>query len=71
MGVNHITTQRLDHLGIVAGVCQEIELIQRIDVQVGLSRRHVSVGEAVQAMVLNALGFTSRALYLTPFVFRH
>lgn len=62
----HLATQRLDHLGIVAGVCHEIELIKQIDTQVGVSRRYVSVGEAVQAMVLNALGFTSRALYLTP-----
>ncbi len=62
----HLATQRLDHLGIVAGICHEIELINQIDAQVGPTHRHVSVGEAVQAMVLNALGFTSRALYLTP-----
>ncbi len=29
-------------------------------------KRKVSVGEAVSAMVLNALGFVSRPLYLTP-----
>ncbi len=28
--------------------------------------RKVSVGHAVQAMIVNALGFTGRALYLTP-----
>jgi hypothetical protein len=27
-------TQRIDHLGIVAGVCQEISLIEQIDRQV-------------------------------------
>ncbi|MGB9880232.1 MAG: IS1634 family transposase [Anaerolineae bacterium] len=32
---------------------------------VGATERQVSVGEAVQAMVLNALGFTTRPLYLT------
>ncbi len=32
----------------------------------GPSDRNVSVGEAIQAMVLNALGFVGRALYLTP-----
>ena len=59
-------TQRIDHLGIVAGICQEIGLIDEIDRQVGQSEQKVSVGQGVQAMVLNALGFSSRALYLMP-----
>jgi transposase len=59
-------TQRLDHLGIVAGICQQIGLVEQIDTYVGATERKVSVGEAVQAMVLNALGFVGRALYLTP-----
>ena len=59
-------TQRLDHLGIVAGICQEIELAGQIDRMIGPTDRQVSVGEAVQAMVLNALGFVSRPRYLTP-----
>ena len=59
-------TQRIDHLGIVAGICQEIGLIEEIDRQVGLSEQKVSVGQGTQAMVLNALGFSSRALYLMP-----
>ena len=59
-------TQRLDHLGIVAGISQEIGLIEAIDQQVGLVQRKISCGQAVQAMVLNALGFSSRALYLMP-----
>jgi len=59
-------TKRLDHLGIVAGICHEIGLIEQIDQAVGLGDRKVTCGEAVQAMVLNALGFTSRALYLMP-----
>jgi len=59
-------TQRLDHLGIVAGICREIDLAGRVDRMTGLTERQISVGEAVQAMVLNALGFVSRPLYLTP-----
>jgi len=59
-------TQRIDHLGIVAGVCQEISLIEQIDRQVKASGRKVSCGKGVQAMILNALGFVGRALYLTP-----
>jgi len=59
-------TQRLDHLGIVAGICREIDLVGQIDRMIGPTDRQVSVGEAVQAMVLNALGFVGRPLYLTP-----
>ena len=59
-------TERVDHLGIVAGICQEIGLIEEIDQAVGMSEQKVSCGQAAQAMVLNALGFSSRALYLMP-----
>ena len=59
-------TQRLDHLGIVAGISQEIDLVAQIDQAIGDTDRKVSVGEAALAMVLNALGFTGRALYLMP-----
>lgn len=57
-------TKRIDHLGIVAGICHEIGLMAAIDQAAGSSERKVSGGAAVQAMVFNGLGFTSRALYL-------
>jgi transposase len=59
-------TKRIDHLGIVAGICHEIGLLEAIDQAVGPRERKVSCGAAVQALVLNGLGFTSRALYLMP-----
>lgn len=59
------TTQRLDHLGIVAGICHRIDLIDTIDTFIGKTKRNITVGEAVMAMILNALGFVSRPLYLT------
>ena len=59
-------TQRIDHLGIVTGICQEIGLIEKIDAQVKSSNRKVSCGKGTQAIVLNALGFVGRALYLMP-----
>jgi transposase len=62
----HLETQRLDHLGIVAGICHEIGLVDVINERVGASERQVSCGHAVLAMVLNALGFSGRALYLMP-----
>ena len=61
-----LENKQLHHLGIVAGVCNEIGLIEKIDRHIAKPKRKVSVGEAVQAMIVNALGFTGRALYLTP-----
>jgi len=60
-------TKRLDHLGIVAGICQQLDLINMIDELLPTpSERTVSCGQATQAMILNALGLTGRALYLMP-----
>jgi transposase len=71
MDSRDLQSQRLDHLGIVAGICNEIGLINTIDDQIGHQERKVSVGQAVQAMVINALGFVSRPLYLTPEFFHN
>lgn len=59
-------TERLDHLGIVAGVCREVGIAEWLDKHGGESRRDVSVGTAVVAMILNGLGFANRQLYLIP-----
>src|SRR2546423_929493 len=56
--------ERLDHLGIVAGVCQEIGLAAWLDAQDPGNRQQVSVGTATTAMILNGLGFSNRQLYL-------
>jgi uncharacterized protein DUF4277 len=58
--------ERLDHLGIVAGVCQEIGLATWLDAQDPSNRQQVSVGTATVAMILNGLGFSNRQLYLVP-----
>jgi transposase len=63
--------ERLDHLGIVAGVCQEAGIAEWLDKQAGESRRSVSVGKATVAMVLNGLGFSNRQLYLVPQYFEN
>lgn len=66
-----MAVERLDHLGIVAGMCQEIGLVDyfdRLDEQV---HARVSLGQAVQAMVLNGLGLSNRRLYLVPQFFAH
>jgi len=58
--------ERLDHLGIVTGVCQEIGLAAWLDAQDPDNRQQVSVGTATVAMILNGLGFSNRQLYLVP-----
>jgi transposase len=64
-------TERLDHLGIVAGVCQEAGIAEWLDKQAGDTRRSVSIGKATVAMVLNGLGWSLRQLYLVPQYFEN
>ena len=66
------SSKLLNHLGLVAGMCDELglgDLVDRLIVQDG-EKRTVSVGQAVKAMILNGLGFANRALYLTPQFFQ-
>lgn len=63
---DHYVNERLDHLGIVAGVCQEIGLAAWLDAQDERLHERVSVGTATVAMILNGLGFSNRQLYLVP-----
>src|ERR1700687_5880153 len=58
--------ERLDHLGVVAGVCQEIGLASYLDRLAGETSHHGSMGMATVAMILNGLGFSNRRLYLLP-----
>lgn len=69
--MSNFTVERLDHLGIVAGVCQEIGLVEYFDRLDERVHARVSLGQAVQAMVLNGLGFSNRRLYLIPQFFAH
>ncbi len=61
-----IQTAALDHLGLVAAICQDLKIAQRMDDRLLCdSQRKISPGRAVIAMILNGLGFTNRRLYLT------
>ena len=59
-----VRVERLDHLGIVAGICREIGLAEYLDALAGPTQQQVSVGTATVAMILNGLGFSNRRLYL-------
>ena len=65
-GTEEYINERLDHLGIVAGVCREIGLAEWLDAHEPEKRQQVSVGMATTAMILNGLGFSNRQLYLVP-----
>jgi transposase len=68
---NTYRNERLDHLGIVAGVCQELGLAQWLDALAPDQQRVVSYGQATVAMILNGLGFSNRQLYLVPQFFEN
>jgi transposase len=57
----------MDHHGIVAGVCNEIGLVDIIDnIIIPNEQQKVTTGESLMAMVINSLGFVSKPLYLFP-----
>jgi transposase len=65
-GSEAYVAERLDHLGIVAGVCREIGLATWLDAQDEQTHERVGVGTATVAMILNGLGVSNRRLYLVP-----
>jgi len=61
-----IETKQMDHLGLVAAICKDLKIAQRIDSKLPVDpNRQVSPGLAVVAMILNGLGYTDRTLYMT------
>ena len=68
MEVTDYSSKTLDHLGLVAGFCQEIGLAEYFDhhIPTSSSQKKVSQGDCVTAMLLNGLGFTGRTLHMYP-----
>ncbi|MDZ7705280.1 MAG: IS1634 family transposase [Trueperaceae bacterium] len=66
-------TRTIEHLGLVAGMVDELGIAELIDKLIAQDRtqRQVSIGQAVKAMILNGLGFANRRLYLTPHFFQN
>jgi len=63
--IPEIAVQNLDHLGLVAGLIDEIGIVEQINQLVGEKPGEiVSPGHAVKAMILNGLGLVSAPLYL-------
>ncbi len=60
-----ITVSNLDHLDLVAGMIDEIGIVEKINELVGSQPgEKVSPGHAVKAMIINELGLVSSPLYL-------
>jgi transposase len=66
-------SQIFDHLGLVAGMVDELGIGDVIDKATPQNpeMRDLTVGEAVKAMVLNGLGCINQALYLVPRFFQN
>jgi transposase len=58
-------SKNLDHLGIIAGIIDEIGIVEKIN-EIFLidSREKINTGEVIKAIILNELGFVSKPLYL-------
>ena len=68
-----IRTEAMDHHGLVAAVCKELNIAERID-QILYQEdtgRVLTPGESVVAMIINGLGFTNRRLYLMGQFFKN
>jgi transposase len=64
--------ERLDHLGVIAGVIKDLGLVEFIDSRIPSdTREEISCGETVSGMIINGLGFSDRPLTLTPQFFEN
>ena len=62
-----VHVERLDHLGLIACMIQDVGLISMIDARlVPEAQEEITPGEAVAGMILTGLGFANRPLSLTP-----
>ena len=62
-----VRVERLDHLGLIASVVNDLGLVSRIDARlIPDDQEALTPGEAIKGMILNGLGFANRPLSLTP-----
>ena len=58
----------LDHLGLVAGIIDQLGLMELINKHLGVDPREVmSAGVVVKAMILNGLGRVSAVIFVQSF----
>jgi len=72
MGSTSYSIERLDHLGVVAGVIKDLKIVELIDQRLGtFEGETLSAGETISGMIINGLGFSNKPLSLTPMFFKH
>ena len=58
-----VRVERLDHLGVIVSVINDLGLIDLIDTRLVPDKQEmITPGEAVAGMILNGLGFAHRPL---------
>lgn len=65
----NVSSQVLDHLGLVASVIKDIGLIEKIDQRIPVSKEkgaRLTIGQRIAAMIVNGLGFMDDRLYMFP-----
>jgi transposase len=69
-----ITTQNLDHLGLISSVAKDLGIVEKIDIRLPISGKHgsiVTMGERVLGMILNGLGFLNDRIYMISDFFQN
>ena len=65
--LENLEIRTINHLGIIAGIIDEIGIVEIINEQLGTDTREiVSPGIIIKAIIINGLGFVARPLYLFP-----
>ena len=63
--LENLEIKNLNHLGIIAGIIDEIGIVEIVDEQLGTdSSEIISPGVIIKSIILNGLGFLSKPLYL-------
>ncbi len=72
MEIKEAVIKNMDHLGLVAGMIDELQIVESIDATLPSANqsKNISFGESVKAMILNGLGYANKQLYLTPQFFK-
>lgn len=62
---DNLTSRQIGHLGLVAGIIDELGITEILDQELPKTRNHaLSHSDIIKAMVLNGLGFNERRVYL-------
>ena len=69
----YLESKAIDHLGLIAGMWDKLELGSTIDNLITQDRdqRNVSIGTTCKALVIMGLGFSQRTLYMVSRFFEN